>query len=416
MEKIPFNTLAPLHDEAVSEAVLSVLKDNRFILGERLAAFEREFAAFTDVAHCIGTGNGHDALVLALRALGLGTGVGTAGITARAGHPRRETEAGRIAAEGPDEVLVPANTYVATWLAVTNAGCVPVPVEPDPKTMNIDPGLIEARITPRTKAILPVHLYGNPCDMGAIMALAGKYNLKVVEDNAQAHGATYQESLSGHVAGSGKAADGRVAGKADARIAMTGSFGDINATSFYPTKNLGALGDGGAVTTNDASLAARVLMLRNYGFSSRAKCDEVGINSRLDEIHAAALSVKLKRLEGWNEERRAIARMYGEALDGVGDVVLPAATEGGKHVYHIYAIQTSRRDKLQAHLERMNIQTMVHYPVPPHRQKAYEGLGYGRGSFPVSERLAAEVLSLPVWVGMSEAQVQRVCDGVRSFY
>ena len=379
MEQIPFNTLAPQHDASIADALLSVLKDNWFILGKRLAEFEAEFAAFSGVKHCIGTGNGHDALVLALRALGLGT------------------SAHGVPAAPVDEVLVPANTYVASWLAVTNAGCIPIPVEPDPITLNIDPRLIEAHISDRTKAILPVHLYGNPCDMGAIMAIARKHQLKVIEDNAQAHGATFKMPGS-------------------AGVQVTGSFGDANATSFYPTKNLGALGDGGAVTTNDGDVAARVGTMRNYGFSSKDICELPGINSRLDEIQAAVLSVKLKRLKEWNERRQAIATQYHQRLNGIGDLITPEATKGGTHVFHLYVVRSAGRDKLKEHLSKNGIQTLIHYPIPPHLQRAYEHFGYRTGSFPITEKLSEQALSLPLWPGMSEHQVERVCESVRAFF
>jgi len=414
LENIPFNTLVPQHDASIAEALLAVLKDSRFILGDRLTAFESQFAEFTGVRHCMGTGNGHDALVLALRSLGIceypseedasvgdSSGLAPSAVDlsrSKVAQASRKTD--RSIPGAVDEVLVPANTYIATWLAVTNAGCIPVPVEPDPLTHNIDPARIEERISSRTKAILPVHLYGNPCDMGQILAIARKHNLKVVEDNAQAHGATFS-----------------IPGSAGSHPAqLTGSFGDANATSFYPSKNLGALGDGGAVTTNDDAIAARLARIRNYGFSSKGVCDEVGINSRLDELQAAVLSVKLKRLNFWNNERRSIARIYDENLRGVGDLLLPVPTPRGTHVYHLYIVRTGRREKLREHLGKEGIQTMVHYPVPPHLQKAYAGLGYRRGSLPVSEQLADEVVSLPLWPGMKEEEVARVWKAVRGFF
>jgi dTDP-4-amino-4,6-dideoxygalactose transaminase len=334
------------------------------VLGERVSTFESGFAAFTGVTHCVGTGNGHDALVLSLRATGLGRG---------------------------DEVIVPANTYIATWLAVTNAGCTIIPVEPDVRTCNIDVQQIEAHITPRTRAILPVHLYGSPCDMDAIGSIAARYSLTIIEDNAQGHGAIWK---------------GR----------RTGSFGKVNATSFYPTKNLGALGDGGAVTTSDDAIAARVRRLRNYGFSSKDVCGEVGINSRLDELQAAVLSIKLKRLGEWNARRRAIARRYDEGLAGVGDLVLPYAAPGAEHVYHLYVIRSGLRDGLKGYLEAKGIGTMVHYPIPPHLQGAYAWMGYHGGMFPITEAMADQLLSLPVWPGMSEGQVERVVEAVRGFF
>jgi dTDP-4-amino-4,6-dideoxygalactose transaminase len=383
LEQIPFNTLAPQHDASIADALLSVLKDNWFVLGKRLTSFEQAFASFTGVAHCLGTGNGHDALVLALRALEIGMG-------------SRFSVAGSRKASPTDEVLVPANTYLATWLAVINAGCIPVPVEPDPVTLNINPRLIESHITSRTKAILPVHLYGNPCEMTSILAIANKHGLKVIEDNAQAHGATFELSVP--------------------TARLTGSFGHANATSFYPTKNLGALGDGGAVTTNDDEVAERVRKMRNYGLSSKESCELTGINSRLDELQAAVLSVKLEKLNQWNNQRQSIASEYDRLLKGIDGLKLPAATVGGTHVYHLYVVQTDRRDKLRAHLSNDGIQTLIHYPIPPHLQQAYEWLGYRKGALPVTEKLCAEALSLPLWPGMSEGQVQRVCESVRSFF
>ena len=394
MEQIPFNRLSPQHDASINDALLSVVKDDWFILGTRLEAFEREYARFTGVSDCIGMGNGHDALVLALWGLGLGSGTST-GIRSSASGSFRPAGSGRNNISDADEVLVPANTCTATWLAITNAGCVPVPVEPHPLTLNIDPLRIGGKITPRTRAIMPVHLYGNPCDMGPIMELARKHHLKVVEDNAQAHGASLMLP------------EGEK---------LTGSFGDVNATSFYPTKNLGALGDGGAVTTNDKDVAARIRVIRNYGYSSKDVCDVIGVNSRLDEIQAAVLSIKLSRLESWNEERRSIASLYDEMLNGCGDIILPKTTPGGKHVYHIYVVQTEQRKELQQHLNKQGIQTLIHYPIPPHLQKAYEGLGYRRGEFPVAERLSDTVLSLPLWIGMRQDQVMKVADEIRRFF
>ncbi|MEJ1239020.1 DegT/DnrJ/EryC1/StrS family aminotransferase [Chryseolinea sp. T2] len=399
MEQIPFNRLAPQHDASVIDALLSVVKDDWFVLGKRLQTFESEFARFTGVKHCVGTGNGHDALVLAMKGLGLGkqdSDTNVQGPGAELLSPHREGvhhSNERLI----DEILVPANTCTATFLAISNAGCLPVPVEPDAATLNIDPRRIEERITPRTKAIMPVHLYGNPCDMGSIMELARKHDLKVIEDNAQAHGATFRIAGSDHEQ-------------------TTGSFGEANATSFYPTKNLGALGDGGAVTTNGEIVKDRIRRARNYGYSSKDICDFIGMNSRLDEIQAAVLSVKLARLNKWNEQRRIIARMYDTHLSGCGDLILPGVTPGGKHVYHLYVVQTARRNELQQYLAGKGIQAMVHYPVPPHLQKAYSYLGYKRGAFPIAERLSEQVLSLPLWVGMTDQQVLRVVKEVRSFW
>ena len=362
LSTIPFYSIRPQLDASVSQAVQAALASGWYVLGEKLKAFEVAFASYTGVSHCLGTGNGHDALVLALRAAGLGNG---------------------------DEVIVPSNTYIATWIAVSNAGCVPVPVEPCEDTVNIDPQRISAAITSRTRAIVPVHLYGNPCAMGAILDLAKKHSLIVVEDNAQAHGARWN----GH---------------------RTGSFGLVNATSFYPTKNLGALGDGGAVTTNDAGIAERIAVLRNYGKASKDLFSHIGINSRLDELQAAVLSARLQRLDELNAQRRWIARYYLDHLAGVGDLILPYETAAGEHVYHQFVIRSSFRDRLRDDLAKVGIETMVHYAVPPHLQGAYAGRGWKRGAFPIAEQMADEVLSLPIWPGMREEQVERVVKGLRT--
>ena len=407
MEQIPFNKLAPQHDAAISAALLEVVRDDWFVLGTRLAIFERDYARFMGIGHCVGVGNGHDALVLALRSLGLGD----------TELPRREwsrdvvtdpshqqvSAADRVPPSKdhrryrPDEVLVPAHTCPATWMAISNAGCVPVPVDIDADTLNIDPRLIAQRVNYYTRAIVPVHLYGNPCDMETIMALAEKHRLKVVEDNAQAHGATF------HLAG-------------EQQPRATGTFGEANATSFYPTKNLGALGDGGAMTTRDEEVARRVRTMRNYGYTSKDISETTGINSRLDELQAAVLTVKLTRLSAWNDERRRIAMQYNDALSGIGDVRMPATTPGGTHAHHLYVIRTEYRAALQQHLAAKGVQTAIHYPLPPHLQKAYANLGYHRGDFPVAEQVASEVLSLPMWIGMQAGQVERVCEVIREFF
>ena len=366
-EPIPFLSFSPQHDairQEALEAMSKVYDKNWFILGDALKAFEEAYAAFCGTSWCVGVGNGYDALVVALKTCGIGQG---------------------------DEIIVPANTYVATWHAAARTGAILRPVEPDPFTFNIDPQQIEQHITSKTKAILPVHLYGQACNMTAIMTLARKYDLMVVEDNAQGHGATW-------------------AGQ------RTGSFGDANATSFYPTKNLGALGDGGAVTTSDETKAQWARQFRNYGFASKHVCAEKGINSRLDEMQAAVLSVKLKYLAQWNEQRRVLADLYVEKLSGVGDVLLPMTHAEAKHVYHLFVIRTAQRDKLKAALAKEGIETMIHYPVPPHLQQAYGEYGFKKGHFPLTERIADTVLSLPLWPGMREEQVGRVCEGTRKFF
>lgn len=335
-----------------------------YVLGERLRNFEKEFATFNQVRHCIGVSNGLDALHLALKSLNIGKG---------------------------DEVIVPSNTYIATALAVSYVGATPVFVEPDIKTYNINPSNIEAAITSATKAIMPVHLYGQACEMGAIMNIASKHNLFVVEDNAQAHGATYGGKL-------------------------TGSFGHINGTSFYPGKNLGALGDAGAVTTDDDTLAHSVARLRNYGSDTKYYNEEIGFNCRLDEVQAGFLSVKLKHLNEWTAQRKTLAQGYDERLAGIDDLVLPHTTQGATHVYHIYLIRTRQRDRLQQYLSEKGIGTMIHYPVPPHLQKAYHHLGFKKRDFPIAEEIADTSLSLPLWPGMTADQVSFVSETIKRFY
>lgn len=366
-EIIPFFSFkgqsAAFHKDMLN-AIAQVDRKGQFILGKAVSGFEQRYAKFTRVSFCASTGSGLDAIHLSLRALGIGAG---------------------------DEVIVPANTCIPTWMAVSAVGAQVVPVEPSIDTYNVDPAKIEAAITPKTKAIVPVHLYGQACDMAAIGKIARKHNLFVVEDNAQAHGAEH-------------------GGK------KTGSFGDINATSFYPTKNLGAIGDGGAITTNDRKLYDRVINLRNYGSTVKNFNDEIGINSRLDEIQAAVLQVKLNKLKAWNEQRRKIAAIYLKQLGATGDIVTPVTAKHSTHVYHLFVIRTSRRDKLQEYLKKKKIETIVHYPMPPHLQKAYLGLGYTRGSFPITEEIARTVLSLPLWPGMKNSEVDRVTSTIRAFY
>lgn len=364
--KIPFLSFspqhAPLHDNLVA-AMTRVLDSNWFVLGEEVTAFEQAYAHYNQVAHCVGVANGLDALVLALRVLGIGAG---------------------------DEIIVPSNTYIATWLAVTQVGALPVAVEPDLATSNLDPALIEAALTPRTRAIMPVHLYGQACRMGEIMAIAHRYNLHVVEDNAQSQGATF---------------DGRV----------TGSFGAINGTSFYPGKNLGALGDAGAVTTNDPVLDQKVRVLRNYGSQQKYYNEVVGYNSRLDELQAAILREKLPHLSAWTSQRQQIAIWYGQHMAGIEGLSLPYVAPGATHVYHLYVVHHEQRDALQKHLAAAEVSTLIHYPVPPHRQQAYADLNLPEGSFPIAEKLAATSLSLPMWPGMVEDQVVAVAEAIRSF-
>jgi dTDP-4-amino-4,6-dideoxygalactose transaminase len=347
----------------IDEAVHRTLESGWFILGKEVEAFEVEFATYCGVKHCIGVGNGLEALHLILRGYGIGPG---------------------------DEVIIPANTYIATALAVSYAGATPVLVDADAETCNIDVTKVESAITSRTKAIMPVHLYGQPADMDSICALARKYNLKVIEDNAQAHGAMYKAK-------------------------RTGSLGDAAGVSFYPSKNLGAYGDGGAILTDDDVLAQRVRMLRNYGQSTRYRNDYKGFNSRLDELQAAILRVKLRHLDDWSEHRRALAKVYRELLTGIPELELPHELLGTQHVFHLFVIRHPRRDALQAHLEKNEIGTLIHYPVPLYLQNAYADLKIPSGSFPVTERLAREVLSLPLYPEMPNDILRQIASNVRSF-
>jgi dTDP-4-amino-4,6-dideoxygalactose transaminase len=364
---IPFLNIEPIHAALKAEmtaAFLRVYEGNWYIMGNHLKNFERAYAQFNGVAHAIGVSNGLDALYIALKALDIGPG---------------------------DEVLMPSNTFIATALAVSHTGAKPVFVEPDLRTYLMDPGCIAEAITPQTRAIMPVHLYGQACEMDTIMDIAGQRGLNVIEDNAQAHGATFKGN-------------------------MTGSFGDINGTSFYPGKNLGALGDAGALTTNSDELSHKALMLRNYGSIEKYKHDIVGHNMRLDELQAAFLGVKLRYVDTWTTARQEIAGWYVDALTGVGDVVLPYKHPDAAHVYHLFVIRTQHRDALQQHLKEQGIGTLIHYPIPPHMQGAYKHLGRKKGDFPIAEALATTSLSLPLWVGMSKAAVHRVTGAIKSFF
>jgi len=362
---VPFLSLFPAYDELRDEldaAYRRVMGSGWYILGEEVEAFEEEFSAYLGAKHCIGVGNGLEALHLVIRGYDIGPG---------------------------DEVIVPANTYIATWLAVSYAGALPVPVEPDPATYNIAPARIEAAITSRTKAILPVHLYGQAADMDPIMAIAQKYHLKVVEDCAQAQGACYR---------------GRKAGV----------LGDAAGFSFYPGKNLGAYGDAGAVVTNDDALARRVRSLRNYGSQKKYYNDEKGFNSRLDPLQAAFLRVKLGHLDEWNQRRQTIAHRYLERLQSVHGLVLPYVPSWADPIWHIFVIRHARRDDLQKHLSRNGIGTLIHYPVPPHLSTAYHELGLRTGAFPITEELANTVLSLPIGPHLRMDSVDEVIEAIKT--
>lgn len=364
---IPFLNFSPMHSDIkaeMQEAFNRVYNSNWFVLGKELDAFEKEYASFNNVDFCAGTSNGLDALHLALKVLDIGPG---------------------------DEVIVPSNTYIATALAVSYVGAKPIIVEPRLETYNLNPDLIESAITSRTKAIMPVHLYGQACEMRSIQNIAKKHHLYLVEDNAQAQGASFE-------------------GK------YTGSWGDVNGTSFYPGKNLGALGDAGAITTNNAEIWRKIKMLRNYGSEKKYFNEVIGFNMRLDELQAAFLRVKLKKLDEWTKDRRRIASIYNRELLGIGDLVLPEICEGATHVYHLYVIRTKQRDTIQEFLSKNGIGTIIHYPVPFFLQEAYKDLGYKCGSFPIAEEVAKTCLSLPIWPGMDEPQVLYVTETVKKFF
>ena len=364
---IPFLSLKQVnavYEAELYEAFKEVMDSGWYIMGNKLKQFEQEYATFNQTKYAIGVGNGLDALALSLKALNIGEG---------------------------DEVIVPSNTYIASWLAVSYEHATPIMVEPRLETYNINPDLIEEKITPRTKAIMPVKLYGQAAELDKIEKIAQKYNLLVVEDNAQSQGSM-------------------CAGR------LAGSYGDINGTSFYPGKNLGALGDAGAITTNDEALANKVISLRNYGSMKKYYNDEKGYNSRLDEMQAAFLSVKLKYLIQDNAARNQVAAWYTELLRGVGDIVLPVVAQNCTSVYHVYMIRTHQRDALQEHLHKNGIGTVIHYPIPPHLQKAYQDLNYQKGAFPLAEVIAETCISLPMSPILTRSEVEQVANCIKDFF
>ncbi|KYP15130.1 DegT/DnrJ/EryC1/StrS family aminotransferase [Flavihumibacter sp. CACIAM 22H1] len=364
--KIPFLDFTFMHSAIKKEMAAAferVYDSNWYILGEEVKTFEKAYAQYSGTNHCIGVSNGLDAIVLSLKALGIASG---------------------------DEVIVPSNTYIATVLAVTSVGAIPVFVEPDLRYYNIDPKKIEQSISKKTKAIIAVHLYGQICEMDAIMQIADKYQLFVIEDNAQAHGANYEGKISG-------------------------SWGHVNATSFYPGKNLGALGDGGAVTTDSEKLDEAIRVLRNYGSRIKYENEVIGNNMRLDEMQAAFLKVKLERLGEWTKQRIEIASWYNELLRNVGGIILPEVHDKASHVYHLYVIRTKERDKLQHYLMERGIGTLIHYPIPPHLQAAYRYLNFKKNDFPIAEEIASTCLSLPLWPGMEKDEVEYVTNQIEKF-
>ena len=362
--KVPFLNLKPAYRELQGEldaAWQRVMESGWYILGDEVEGFEREFAVYCGAKHCVGVGNGLDALILILRSYDIGPG---------------------------SEVIVPANTYIATWLAVSYVGATPVPVEPNLQTYNLDPDRIEDAITARTRAIIAVHLYGQPAEMEAIRGIASRHGLKVIEDAAQSHG-----GMSGQK--------------------RAGNLGDAAAFSFYPSKNLGALGDAGAVVTNDDVLADQVRVLRNYGSRTKYHNEVKGVNSRLDPIQAGFLRVKLKHLDEWNGRRKNAAQQYLNGLEGCPNVILPAVAQGAESAWHLFVVRHFRRDQLQKHLNESGIGTLVHYPVPPHLSGAYAGSGWKRGDFPITEELAATVLSIPIGPHLPDHAIASVIQGVR---
>lgn len=365
MNNIPFLNMSDEYAELKQEysaAFHHCMEKSHFILGEQVSLFEENFAKYCGAKYAIGVGNGLDALVLVIRAMDIGPG---------------------------DEVIVPAHTFIATWLAVTQAGAVPVPVDVDENTCNINAELIRAKINAKTKAIMPVHLYGQPADMDPIVEIAREFGLKIIEDAAQAHGALYK-------------------GK------CVGGIGDVACFSFYPAKNLGAFGDGGAITTNDSALAEKIRLLRNYGSEVKYHHDIKGVNTRLDELQAAFLNVKLKKLDQWNQQRRELANYYTGLLKGSSSVKLQGVPEGIEPVWHLYTIRVPERDKLMNRLKSEGIAFLIHYPIPPHLSLAYAEFAYKPHSFPVAEKIAQTTLSLPFWPYMKKAQIEKVVASVLS--
>ena len=361
--KVPFLDLRGPYVELRQEldaALARVADSGWYLLARELDAFERAFAAYAGARHCAGLANGLDALHLALRALGVGPG---------------------------DEVIVPSNTYIATWLGVSQAGATPVPVEPDARTYNLDPAQLAAAVTERTRAILPVHLYGQPADMDAIADVARRHGLHVLDDAAQAHGARYK---------------GR----------RVGGLADITAWSFYPGKNLGAFGDAGGITTDDDALVDRVRVLRNYGSRVKYVNEVQGYNSRLDELNAAVLAVKLAALDEWNARRARQAAVYAEALGDL-PIVLPFVPSWAEPAWHLYVVRVRNRQAVQTELARRGVGVMIHYPIPPHRQEAYAGMGFAAGDFPIASAMADEVLSLPIGPHLSHAEQEHVIEALR---
>jgi len=367
--KVPILDLSGQYQEIKNDIRVSLdatMRRSDFILGKEEVIFEKEFAGYCGSRFAVGVNSGTDALFLALLSLGIGPG---------------------------DEVIVPVFTYIATALAVTYTGARPVFVDIDRDYYNIDTGKIRSAITKKTKAIIPVHLFGQAADMKQISALARKYHLKIVEDAAQAHGAKYKIS--------------------DGKWKLVGGIGDIGCFSFYPTKNLGGCGDGGMVTTNDKKIYKKLLLLRDYGRCSRYEHVSIGYNSRLDTLQAAILRIKLKHLEKWNSMRRQSAAIYNRELADIEEIIRPRQADYARHVYHVYAIRVRQRDRVIKELAKNGIVALIHYPIPLHLQKVYKDLGYNRGDFPVAEKIAQEIISLPIYPHLKESQIKFIAKTLK---
>ncbi len=367
--RIPFVDLSLQYREIEKDMNLAfkkLIKRGDFILGEDVVNFEKEFAAYCGVKFGLGVNSGTDALYLALRSLNIGIG---------------------------DEVIVPAFTYIATAFAVTYTGAKPVFVDVEPDTYNIDTAKISKAVTKKTKAIIPVHLYGLASDMQPIMNIASKFGLKVIEDAAQAHGVKYKYP--------------------NGKIVKVGSIGDVGCFSFYPTKNLGAFGDGGMITTNNEGIYKKLFKLRDYGRKSRYEHVSLGYNSRLDSMQAIILSTKLKHIDRWNSMRRKCAGIYNANFKGIDEVITPKEAVYSSHIYHVYAARVKNRDNVVPILQKKGIGVLVHYPIPLHLQEVYKSLGYHKGDFPVAEEISGEVMSLPMYPHLKEEQIKFVCDGIK---
>lgn len=366
MKTIPFLNIKDTYFEIkddIYNAYKRVLESGRYILGKELELFEKEFASYCNVKYCIGVGNGLDAIHLILRAMDIGIG---------------------------DEVILPAHTFIATWLAVSHCGAKLVPVEPDERTYNINPSLIEEKIGKKTKAIIAVHLYGQPADMDMINSIANKYNLKVIEDAAQAHGALYKDR-------------------------KVGSLGDVAGFSFYPGKNLGAFGDAGAVTTNNDELAEKIKILRNYGSERKYYNKVIGYNSRLDPLQAAFLRVKLKYLNRWNNHRKKIANLYKMGLLNIDDIILPDTYRNVESVWHLFVIRYNYRDNMINYLNEIGIQTLIHYPIPPHLSEAYKYLNLKKGEFPITEKISESIFSLPIGPHLKTEEINYIIKNIKDY-